>query len=160
MGFLKNLSVEKGKKPVLDAILPEVFERLKFMENVGLDYIALNRETASLSGGESQRIRLAGQLGSNLSGTLYILDEPSIGLHPSDNEKLINSLRRLQSKGNSLLVVEHDWETIQQADFIIEIGPLAGELGGHLVKAESSLPLSRQCHSKTGHHSFNSLKHP
>ena len=160
MGFLKNLSVEKGKKPVLDAILPEVFERLKFMENVGLDYIALNRETASLSGGESQRIRLAGQLGSNLSGVLYILDEPSIGLHPSDNQKLINSLRRLQSKGNSLLVVEHDWETIQQADFIIEIGPLAGELGGHLVKARSSLPLSRQCHSKTGNPSFNSLKHP
>ena len=118
------------------------------MEDVGLDYIALNRETASLSGGESQRIRLASQLGSNLSGVLYILDEPSIGLHPSDNQKLINSLRRLQLKGNSLFVVEHDWETINQADFIIEIGPMAGESGGRLVKASSSLQLTRQSYKK------------
>ena len=150
--FLKNLSVEKGKEAVLDAILPEVFERLQFMEDVGLDYIALNRETASLSGGESQRIRLASQLGSNLSGVLYILDEPSIGLHPSDNQKLINSLRRLQLKGNSLLVVEHDWETINQADFIIEIGPMAGESGGRLVKASSSLQLTRQSYKKNLSH--------
>ena len=124
------------------------FLALQFMEDVGLDYIALNRETASLSGGESQRIRLASQLGSNLSGVLYILDEPSIGLHPSDNQKLINSLRRLQLKGNSLLVVEHDWETINQADFIIEIGPMAGESGGRLVKASSSLQLTRQSYKK------------
>ena len=97
------------------------------MGNVGLDYLSLNRETSSLSGGESQRIRLASQLGSNLSGVLYVLDEPSIGLHPSDNQKLIDSLRKLQAKGNSLLVVEHDLETILQADCIIEIGPHAGE---------------------------------
>ena len=96
--FLKNLKINPQLNAIRDAILPEVFERLNFMSNVGLEYLSLNRETASLSGGESQRIRLAGQLGSNLSGVLYVLDEPSIGLHPSDNQKLIDSLRSLQKR--------------------------------------------------------------
>ena len=120
--FLRSIQVTKAQRPIVEIILPEVLERLSFMGEVGLDYLSLDRETSSLSGGESQRIRLAGQLGSNLSGVLYVLDEPSIGLHASDNQKLINALRRLQSNGNSLLVVEHDHDTISQADCIIEIG--------------------------------------
>ena len=107
------------------------------MTRVGLDYLSLNRETASLSGGEAQRIRLAAQLGSNLSGVLYVLDEPSIGLHPKDNQKLLHSLRDLQSRGNSLLVVEHDPETIQQADYLIDIGPEAGREGAKLSEKEN-----------------------
>ena len=116
-----------------NAIIPEIIERLQFMTRVGLDYLSLNRETASLSGGEAQRIRLAAQLGSNLSGVLYVLDEPSIGLHPKDNQKLLHLLRDLQKRGNSLLVVEHDPETISQADYLIDIGPEAGRKGGKIV---------------------------
>ena len=127
LSFLKGLKVEKKQKPILRAILPGIVERLGFMEKVGLDYLSLDRETSSLSGGEAQRIRLASQLGSNLSGVLYVLDEPSIGLHPVDNQKLIGSLRDLQARGNSLVVVEHDLETIMQADHLIDTG--AGRRG-------------------------------
>ena len=126
ISFLANIKTPSKMQPIIDAIIPEVIDRLSFMEKVGLDYLGLDRETSSLSGGESQRIRLAGQLGSNLSGVLYVLDEPSIGLHPMDNSRLIDSLRELQSRGNSLLVVEHDQETILQADYLVDVGPLAG----------------------------------
>ena len=107
------------------------------MEKVGLDYLSMDRETSSLSGGEAQRIRLASQLGSNLSGVLYVLDEPSIGLHPVDNQKLIGSLRDLQARGNSLVVVEHDLETIMQADHLIDIGPGAGRAGAKSSESEA-----------------------
>ena len=132
--FIQNLKVDQFGKEIVKSIVPEVQERLKFMHQVGLEYLCLDRETSSLSGGEAQRIRLAGQLGSNLSGVLYVLDEPSIGLHPRDNQRLILSLRDLQGKGNSLVVVEHDQETINQADLIIEVGPLAGKKGGEIVR--------------------------
>lgn len=158
--FLENLQIKHQHNAMLDAILPEVFQRLSFMRNVGLEYLSLNRETASLSGGESQRIRLAGQLGSNLSGVLYVLDEPSIGLHPADNQKLIDSLRLLQSKGNSLLVVEHDQETILQADWIIEIGPKAGEHGGRVVASGKPLSLAKKGLSGTGHCLLEGFPHP
>ena len=130
------------------------------MKNVGLEYLSLNRETASLSGGESQRIRLAAQLGSNLSGVLYVLDEPSIGLHPSDNKKLINSLRSLQKNGNSLLVVEHDQETIRQADCLIEIGPKAGEHGGRVMDIGKPAKIAKNKKSSTGRYLSNGISHP
>ena len=131
--FLSSLKVKVTEKPILQSIIPEITDRLGFMKKVGLEYLTLDRETSSLSGGEAQRIRLASQLGSNLSGVLYVLDEPSIGLHPVDNQRLIEALRKLLNRGNSLLVVEHDLETIEQADFIIDIGPEAGSKGGEIV---------------------------
>ena len=138
LNFLNRLKIEEKQGAVLRSILPEISERLKFMQHVGLSYLTLDRETSSLSGGEAQRIRLSGQLGSNLSGVLYVLDEPSIGLHPMDNQKLLYSLRSLLKKGNSLLVVEHDEETIEQADFLIDIGPEAGTRGGEIISIGKS----------------------
>jgi len=158
--FLQNLLISKEKLPVLEVLLPDILDRLKFMGNVGLEYLSLNRETASLSGGESQRIRLASQLGSNLSGVLYILDEPSIGLHPSDNQKLIDSLRKLQAKGNSLIVVEHDVETIGQADYVIEIGPLAGEAGGRVIKSGKNLMLKEGRKPVKNNYLADEIPHP
>jgi len=114
-------------------ILPEISQRLHFMEEVGLGYLQLNRSATTLSGGESQRIRLASQLGSNLRGVLYVLDEPTIGLHPRDNETLLNTLISLKAKGNSLVVVEHDEETIRRSDHLIDLGPGAGQFGGEIV---------------------------
>lgn len=114
-------------------ILPEIVQRLRFMEEVGLGYLQLDRSATTLSGGESQRIRLAAQLGSNLRGVLYILDEPTIGLHPRDNAKLLDTLAALKDKGNSLVVVEHDEDTIRRADHLIDLGPGAGSLGGQVV---------------------------
>jgi len=116
-------------------ILKEVNARLGFLLNVGLDYLTLDRSAATLSGGEAQRIRLASQLGSELSGVMYVLDEPSIGLHQRDNLRLISTLRRLRDLGNSVLVVEHDEETIEAADYVIDFGPGAGKLGGKVVAA-------------------------
>jgi len=158
--FLQNLKVEKSHQPILESVLPEVFERLNFMGDVGLEYLSLSRETSSLSGGESQRIRLASQLGSNLSGVLYVLDEPSIGLHPSDNQKLIESLRKLQKRGNSLLVVEHDQETILQADCLIEIGPHAGVHGGLIVEMETPQNIAKKGLSGTAHYLSHGIPHP
>ncbi len=158
--FLRSIQVTKAQRPIVEIILPEVLERLSFMGEVGLDYLSLDRETSSLSGGESQRIRLAGQLGSNLSGVLYVLDEPSIGLHASDNQKLINALRRLQSNGNSLLVVEHDHDTISQADCIIEIGPQAGTKGGRVVAAGKPGVISKKARCSTGKYLKSGILHP
>ena len=114
-------------------ILKEIRERLGFLVDVGLDYLTLERSANTLSGGEAQRIRLATQIGSSLMGVLYILDEPSIGLHQRDNARLIQTLERLRDIGNTLIVVEHDEETMRAADWIIDIGPGAGEHGGHIV---------------------------
>src|SRR5699024_410815 len=114
-------------------ILKEICERLGFLVDVGLDYLTMERSANTLSGGEAQRIRLATQIGSSLMGVLYILDEPSIGLHQRDNARLIKTLQRLRDIGNTLIVVEHDEDTMRAADWIIDIGPGAGEHGGHLV---------------------------
>ncbi len=114
-------------------MLDEIRRRLEFLSAVGLDYLSLDRSAATLSGGEAQRIRLATQIGSKLRGVLYVLDEPSIGLHPRDNERLLETLTHLRDMGNTVLVVEHDAETIERADYVIDLGPGAGRLGGELV---------------------------
>ena len=131
--FLENLELSEREHMIADGILKEVRERLRFLQNVGLDYLTLARSAATLSGGESQRIRLATQIGSALTGVLYVLDEPSIGLHQRDNAKLISTLKHLRDLGNTLVVVEHDEETMREADWIVDIGPGAGVHGGELV---------------------------
>ena len=133
--WFKSLNdiLEDREKKIAQHILKEINERLDFLLNVGLDYLTLSRESGTLSGGESQRIRLASQIGSGLTGVIYVLDEPSIGLHQKDNIKLINALKRLRDLGNTVIVVEHDTETMESADHIIDLGPKAGNDGGHIV---------------------------
>src|SRR3712207_5064272 len=121
------------QKEIARAILKEINERLGFLNNVGLDYLNLDRTSGTLSGGESQRIRLASQIGSGLSGVLYVLDEPSIGLHQRDNDRLLVTLKRLRDLGNTVLVVEHDEDAIKTADYVIDMGPGAGVHGGEIV---------------------------
>jgi len=128
-----NNTLKDREKKIAQHILKEINERLNFLLNVGLDYLTLSRESGTLSGGESQRIRLASQIGSGLTGVIYVLDEPSIGLHQKDNIKLINALKRLRDLGNTVIVVEHDTETMESADHIIDLGPKAGNDGGHIV---------------------------
>ncbi|MBQ6897081.1 MAG: excinuclease ABC subunit UvrA, partial [Oscillospiraceae bacterium] len=131
--FIDNLQLTQQEHLIADAILKEVRERLNFLKSVGLEYLTLARASGTLSGGESQRIRLATQIGSSLTGVLYVLDEPSIGLHQRDNEKLINTFKRLRDLGNTLIVVEHDEDTIRAADHIVDIGPGAGVHGGRII---------------------------
>ncbi len=131
--FLNGLELNKTDKKISELVLKEIIERLSFLENVGLNYLTLSRQAATLSGGESQRIRLATQIGSQLTGVLYVLDEPSIGLHQRDNKKLINTLKKMRDLGNTLIIVEHDEETMHEADQIIDIGPGAGSFGGEVI---------------------------
>ncbi|HXH84717.1 MAG TPA: excinuclease ABC subunit UvrA, partial [Candidatus Tectomicrobia bacterium] len=131
--FFDGLVLSEREQAIARRVLKEIRERLAFLANVGLDYLALDRPAGTLSGGEGQRIRLATQIGSSLVGVLYILDEPSIGLHQRDNRRLLDTLRRLRDLGNTVLVVEHDEETIRSADYVVDLGPGAGELGGHVV---------------------------
>ena len=131
--FLRGLELSDREKQIAERVLKEINERLRFLLDVGLDYLSLSRPTASLSGGEAQRIRLATQIGSGLVGVLYVLDEPSIGLHQRDNRRLIETLLRLRDLGNTLIVVEHDEDTIRVADWAVDIGPGAGEHGGNVV---------------------------
>lgn len=131
--YFENLKLEKTNSQIAEQILKEINARLNFLKNVGLEYLSLSRAAGTLSGGESQRIRLATQIGSGLVGVLYILDEPSIGLHQKDNEKLLKTLRELTDLGNTLLVVEHDDDTIRHADYILDLGPGAGEHGGYII---------------------------
>ncbi len=131
--FFKTVKLKGNEALIAKPILKEVNERLEFLHNVGLDYLALGRSARTLSGGESQRIRLATQIGTQLAGVLYVLDEPSIGLHQSDNIKLINSLKNLRDLGNTIVVVEHDPETIESSDYIVDLGPGAGEHGGKVI---------------------------
>jgi excinuclease ABC subunit A len=135
LDFFKNVKLKGNDAIIAKPILKEITERLSFLLDVGLDYLTLNRSARTLSGGESQRIRLATQIGSQLAGVLYVLDEPSIGLHQSDNMKLINSLKNLRDLGNTVVVVEHDRETIESSDFMIDLGPGAGEHGGEVCLA-------------------------
>ncbi|HQX16730.1 MAG TPA: excinuclease ABC subunit UvrA [Anaerolineales bacterium] len=129
----RNSSLTSKQKAIAERVLKEIHERLNFLVNVGLDYLTLNRSAVTLSGGEAQRIRLATQVGSRLVGVLYVLDEPSIGLHPRDNARLLETLKGLRDLGNTVLVVEHDDETIREADWIIDLGPAAGEHGGEVI---------------------------
>src|SRR5207237_7675153 len=144
----------KNLEPIQRAIAGEVFKeirgRLGFLLNVGLHYLTLDRSAPTLSGGEAQRIRLAGQIGCGLVGVLYILDEPSIGLHPRDNERLLRSLERLRDMGNTVVVVEHDEETMRAADFIADFGPGPGVRGGKVVASGTYDAIVREPHSLTG----------
>ncbi len=133
IGWMNNLELSVTAKEIAKLVNKEIIERLTFLRDVGLEYLTLNRIAGSLSGGEAQRIRLATQIGSHLSGVLYVLDEPSIGLHQKDNAKLINTLLSMRDLGNSLIVVEHDEETMMACDWLVDIGPKAGELGGEVV---------------------------
>jgi len=148
--FLKNISLSAREKKIAERVLKEVNARLGFLLDVGLDYLSLARPAATLSGGEAQRIRLATQIGSGLTGVLYVLDEPSIGLHQRDNRKLIETLTRLRDLGNTLIVVEHDEDTIRTADWIVDIGPGAGEHGGKVVSSGSYADLIATKDSITG----------
>jgi len=148
---LDNKLSEKEKK-IAQHILKEINERLSFLLNVGLDYLTLSRESGTLSGGEAQRIRLASQIGSGLTGVLYVLDEPSIGLHQKDNVKLIKALKRLRDLGNTVIVVEHDTETMESADHIIDLGPEAGVNGGHVVAQGELKEIIKNKHSITGNY--------
>jgi excinuclease ABC subunit A len=141
-------------------LIPEIKSRLEFLEEVGLGYLTLDRGAPTLSGGEAQRIRLAAQLGSNLQGVCYVLDEPTIGLHARDNQILLNALHKLGDKGNTLVVVEHDEDTIRRADHIIDIGPSAGKRGGNLVAQGSVSDISGASDSVTGRYLLHAIKHP
>ncbi|MBN1891541.1 MAG: excinuclease ABC subunit UvrA, partial [Clostridiales bacterium] len=147
---LQNLNFTKQKRTIAEPILKEICARLGFLLDVGLDYLSLSRASSTLSGGESQRIRLATQIGSGLMGVLYILDEPSIGLHQRDNAKLLGTLKRLRDLGNTVLVVEHDEETMREADFVVDLGPGAGEHGGELVALGTLDDIIRTKRSVTG----------
>jgi excinuclease ABC subunit A len=148
--FFSSLKFKGRDAEIARDILPEIRERLKFLCEVGLNYLQLGRSATTLSGGEAQRIRLAAQLGSNLSGVLYVLDEPTIGLHPRDNEQLLSALEILKSRGNSLVVVEHDEETMRRADHVIDLGPGAGIHGGKIVAEGTLKELMRHKDSVTG----------
>jgi len=151
----------KGRDQTVAAgLIPEIQQRLRFMETVGLGYLALGRSAKTLSGGESQRIRLAAQLGSNLRGVLYVLDEPTIGLHPRDNQRLLETLKTLRNKGNSLLVVEHDEETIRCADHIVDLGPRAGIHGGEVVTSGTLRDVQKNPNSETARCLKSPLCHP
>ena len=156
--FFENLQLDNQKTLIAERIVKEIRARLRFLINVGLDYLTLSRSSATLSGGESQRIRLATQIGSGLTGVLYILDEPSIGLHQKDNERLLNSLKGLRDLGNTLIVVEHDEDTIRAADYIVDIGPGAGIHGGELVASGSVSDIIASLRSVTGKYLSGELK--
>ncbi|MFV0558180.1 MAG: excinuclease ABC subunit UvrA [Enterococcus sp.] len=148
--FFEQLTLSEQEQLIAKPILKEVRDRLSFLQNVGLNYLTLSRASGTLSGGEAQRIRLATQIGSNLSGVLYILDEPSIGLHQRDNDRLLNSLRKMRDLGNTLIVVEHDEDTMRAADYLIDVGPGAGALGGQIVAAGTPSEVIKNEASLTG----------
>jgi len=158
--FFRRLKLQGREAEIARDLLAEIHSRLEFLEDVGLGYISLDRAAPTLSGGEAQRIRLASQLGSNLRGVCYVLDEPTIGLHPRDNHVLLDALERLGRKGNTLLVVEHDEDTIRRADHLIDLGPGAGTRGGHIVGAGTIDDLIASPDSVTGHFLAHPLRHP
>ncbi|MBI2813701.1 MAG: excinuclease ABC subunit UvrA [Opitutae bacterium] len=160
LAALRNLQLEARGKLITQDIVPQIEERLRFLGEVGLDYLQLDRPTETLSGGEAQRIRLAAQLGSNLSGVLYVLDEPSIGLHARDNDRLVDTLLSLRDKGNTVLVVEHDDVVMERADRIIDLGPGAGIHGGAVLANESPAGIKRNASSLTGLFLNKGIAHP
>lgn len=157
---LRELQLDARGEAVMAELMPEIEQRLKFMTDVGLDYLNLDRSAVTLSGGEAQRIRLAAQLGSNLSGVLYVLDEPSIGLHARDSLRLIESLHRLKGKGNTLLVVEHDDDIMREADHIVDLGPGAGVHGGEILGQGRVEDLLANPASLTGRYLRDGIRHP
>jgi len=156
----KAKELTQREQDIARDLLPEIESRLEFLEEVGLGYLTLDRGAPTLSGGEAQRIRLAAQLGSNLQGVCYVLDEPTIGLHARDNQILLNALHKLGDKGNTLVVVEHDEDTIRRADHIIDIGPSAGKRGGRLVAQGSVKDITDAADSQTGKYLLHAMKHP
>ena len=156
--FFDNIKLNKEQTEISKLIIKDIKDRLHFLINVGLEYLTLNRSAGTLSGGEAQRIRLATQIGSKLSGILYVLDEPSIGLHQKDNQKLINSLLEMRDLGNTLIVVEHDSETMLQADYLIDIGPASGVHGGYVMAAGTPSEVMNNDNSITGKYLSGKLK--
>ncbi|MDR2607143.1 MAG: excinuclease ABC subunit UvrA [Treponema sp.] len=156
--FFETIKLDKNEKKIANQILKEINARLGFMKNVGLDYLTLERKSATLSGGEAQRIRLATQIGSSLVGVLYILDEPSIGLHQRDNQRLIDTLLYMRDLGNTLIVVEHDEQTLRTADYIVDLGPGAGVHGGYVVAQGNPRELMKSQESLTGRYLAGALK--
>ncbi|WP_159796906.1 excinuclease ABC subunit UvrA [Streptococcus halichoeri] len=150
MAVLDDLTLSENEQTIARPIIKEIRDRLSFLNNVGLNYLTLSRSAGTLSGGESQRIRLATQIGSNLSGVMYILDEPSIGLHQRDNDRLIDSLKKMRDLGNTLIVVEHDEDTMMQADWLIDVGPGAGEFGGEIIASGTPKQVAKNKKSITG----------
>ena len=148
--YFANLKLEGKQGQIADKILKEIRLRLDFLVNVGLDYLTLDRNADTLSGGEAQRIRLASQIGSGLTGVMYVLDEPSIGLHQRDNDRLIGTLKHLRDLGNTVLVVEHDEDTMRAADHIVDLGPGAGTHGGRVVASGTLTELLKHKDSITG----------
>jgi excinuclease ABC subunit A len=157
---VRNWEFGEREMQIAGRVVDEIRRRLEFLSSVGLDYISLERSAATLSGGEAQRIRLATQIGSKLRGVLYVLDEPSIGLHPRDNGRLLETLAHLRDMGNTVLVVEHDAETIARADYVIDLGPGAGRLGGLLVAAGDPAAIARNPKSLTGQYLSGALEIP
>ncbi|MEJ7861480.1 MAG: excinuclease ABC subunit UvrA [Pyrinomonadaceae bacterium] len=153
-----EIKLKEREEKIAGLVLREIRDRLKFLQSVGLGYLTLDRASQTLSGGEGQRIRLATQIGSQLRGVLYVLDEPSIGLHPRDNQKLLGTLRELRDLGNTVLVVEHDEETIENADFVIDLGPLAGTHGGEVVAVGTPKEIIKNKNSLTGKYLSGKLK--
>ena len=160
LSFFENLELTEKEKIIGERLIKEIKERLGFLKNVGLSYLTLSRSAGTLSGGESQRIRLATQIGSSLTGVLYILDEPSIGLHQRDNDKLIATLKRLRDLGNTLVVVEHDEDTMRSSDYIVDVGPGAGEHGGEIVFAGTVEEIQKCKESITGQYLSGKRKIP
>ena len=160
LNTLTTLELDARGKAIMTDIYPQIQERLQFMGQVGIEYLSLDRDTATLSGGEAQRIRLASQLGTNLTGVLYVLDEPSIGLHPQDNERLIQSLETLREKGNTLIVVEHDEDMMRRSDHLIDMGPGAGVHGGHIIAEGKASEVMKHDQSLTGYYLSNGMSHP
>src|SRR5258708_35625104 len=150
LDFLDGLELTKTEQLIGARIVKEIRERLTFLDNVGVGYLQLDRGSATLSGGEAQRLRLATQIGSMLVGVLYILDEPSIGLHQRDNNKLIGTLERLRDLGNTVIVVEHDEQMMRSADWLVDMGPGAGAHGGHVVAEGAAKQVERNPKSGTG----------
>ena len=159
-GFIENIQLSKHQRLIASEVLREIGNRLAFLMEVGLGYLALNRESGTLSGGEAQRIRLGTQIGSGLAGVLYVLDEPSIGLHQRDNDRLIRTLKHLRDLGNTVVVVEHDEDTIRAADFIIDLGPGAGPRGGQIVAQGSVREIESNSDSLTGQYLSRTLQIP
>ena len=156
--FMENLKLTKEQEQISNLIVKEIKNRLGFLNNVGLGYLTLSREASTLSGGESQRIRLATQIGSKLTGVLYVLDEPSIGLHQKDNDRLINSLKEMRDLGNTLIVVEHDEDTMRAADFLVDVGPGPGAEGGYIVAKGTPEEVMKNPNSLTGKYLSGELK--
>ncbi|NCA39317.1 excinuclease ABC subunit UvrA, partial [Streptococcus equi] len=150
LNYYENIELSEQDRAIANQILKEIISRLSFLNNVGLEYLTLNRASGTLSGGEAQRIRLATQIGSRLTGVLYVLDEPSIGLHQRDNDRLISTLKEMRDLGNTLIVVGHDDDTMRAADYLVDVGPGAGNHGGEIVSCGTPSKVMKDKKSLTG----------